>query len=80
MTHTHPEHSPANFESQQTPSTPTRPKEERCGHEPDGMQLDENNRVVSRCEQCGAPLIAEHVHLGAMQRKGELHVTQWREG
>ena len=52
---------------------------EHCKHKPDGMQLNKDNEVVSECEHCGQPLKAVKVDAAAMQKRGELYITKWRE-
>jgi len=76
MSHLYPEGAPAGYEDQ-TPSNTD--EEERCSHKPDGYIIDGDNRVLSTCEECGAPLEAVEVDSTAMSKNGELCITEWRE-
>ena len=66
----------ANHENQQHTQ---KPEPEPCSHQPDGMQINKDNQIVSRCEHCSQPLKAVKVDTVAMQKNGELYITEWRE-
>ena len=52
---------------------------EPCSHQPDGMQINKDNEIVSECEHCGQPLIAAEISKSAIKNRGELYITKWRE-
>ena len=78
MSHMYPAGAPVGFEDQSHIGQSTG-EPEHCQHQPDGMQLNSDNEVVSSCEHCGRPLKAVNVDDGAMQKRGELYITEWRE-
>ena len=66
----------ANHENQQRTQ---KPEPEPCNHQPDGMQLNKDNEIVSECEHCGQPLIAAEISKSAVKNRGELYIKKWRE-